>query len=212
MTNNPQERDSWIAKRRGKITASRIGLVTRRKRDGKPYAGYLDYLHEILTERLTEKAAEHFVSDAMQWGIDQEESAAQHYAFETGAEIAYSDFVDHPSGLETGASPDRLVGKEGLLEIKCPNTTTHVDFLLTGEIKEDYLWQMQWQMACTGRKWCDFMSFDPRLPVHLQSKIKRIDRDETMIKDAMDAVYEALKIVREKEEALLALKPEALAA
>jgi putative phage-type endonuclease len=205
MANNPQDRAAWVANRRGKITASRIGLVTRRKKDGQPYAGYDDYLMDLVVERLTNQSADHFVSDAMQWGLDTEEVAAQHYAFETGRDVAFSDFVDHPNGLETGASPDRLVGADGLLEIKCPTTKTHVDFLLHGEIKEDYLWQMQWQMACTGRRWCDFMSYDPRLPVHLQSKIIRVQRDEAMIKQAMDAVYDALLIVREKEQALRAL-------
>ena len=202
MANNPQDRAAWVAKRRGKITASRIGLVTRRKKDGKPYAGYDDYLMELVVERLTDQATDHFVNDAMQWGLETEEAAAQHYAFETGRKIAYSDFVDHPNMLETGASPDRLVAPDGLLEIKCPTTKTHVDFLLTGQIKEDYFWQMQWQMACTDRQWCDFMSYDPRLPVHLQSKIVRVARDDVAIKQASDAVYAALLIVRENEEAL----------
>lgn len=205
MANNPQDRASWVAKRRGKITASRVGLITRRKKDGKPYAGFDEYLMDLVIERLTDQATDHYVNEAMQWGLDQEEAAAQHYAFETGQKIQYSDFVDHPSGLETGASPDRLVGDDGLLEIKCPTTKTHVDFLLSGGIKEDYFWQMQWQMACTGRAWCDFMSYDPRLPVHLQSKIIRLPRDEAAIKQATDAVYDALCIVREKEEALRAL-------
>lgn len=205
MTSNPQERASWVAKRRGKITASRIGLVTRRKKDGKPYSGYDDYLMDLVVERLTEKATDHFVSDAMQWGINTEDAAAEHYAFEKGVDIAYSDFVEHPNGLETGASPDRLVGESGLLEIKCPTTKTHVDFLLSGKIKEDYQWQMQWQMACTERQWCDFMSYDPRLPIHLQSKIIRVPRNDLMIKQASDAVYDALLSIREKEEALRAL-------
>ena len=205
MTNNPQDRDSWIAKRRGKLTASRIGIVTRRKKDGKPYAGYAEYLMELVVERLTNQATEHFVSDAMQWGIDQEEAAAQHYAFECGVEVQFSDFIDHPTIPMSGASPDRLVGDEGLLEIKCPTTKVHVDFLLTGQINIDYQWQMLWQMICTGRRWCDFMSYDPRLPVHLQSKIVRVHLDGAMKVEAEMAVREALTIVDRDEAALRAL-------
>lgn len=212
MPNNPQENAAWIAKRRGKVTASRIGLVVKRKKDGKPYAGYDDYLMDLVAERLTDEAADHFVSPAMQWGIDQEDAAADFYAFERGAPVAFSDFVDHPVIGMSGASPDRLIGDDGLLEIKCPTTRTHFDFLLTGKIKDDYLWQMQWQMACTGRQWCDFMSYEPRLPIHLQSKIIRIPRDEAMIEEAEAAIIEALAIVGAKESELLAMMPEAQAA
>ena len=205
---NPQDKNSWGAKRRGKITASRIGLVTRRKKDGEPYAGYQDYLMDLVTERLTDKATEHFVSDAMQWGIDQEDAAAQFYAFERGANIDYSDFVDHEHIPMCGASPDRLVGTDGLLEIKCPNTRTHIDFLLSGQIATDYEWQMQWQMECTGRAWCDFMSYDPRLPIHLQSKIVRVYRDADRIENARQAVLEALAIIDDTEARLRELELE----
>lgn len=205
---NPQDKNSWVAKRRGKITASRIGLVTRRKKDGKPYAGYQDYLMDVVTERLTDKATEHFVSDAMQWGIDQEDAAAQFYAFERGANIDYSDFVDHEHIPMCGASPDRLVGTDGLLEIKCPNTRTHIDFLLSGEIPIDYQFQTQWQMECTGRAWCDFMSYDPRLPIHLQSKIVRVYRDADRIQEAREAVLEALAIIDDTEARLRELEME----
>ena len=205
MTNNPQDRDSWVAKRRGKVTASRIGIVTRRKKDGKPYAGYAEYLMELVVERIQNQATDHFVSDAMQWGIDHEDAAAQHYAFERGVEVQFSDFVDHPTIEMSGASPDRLVGEDGLLEIKCPTTKTHVDFLLTGEIDINYQWQMIWQMVCTGRHWCDFMSYDPRLPVHLQSKVIRFELDSSMKLDAEMAVREALTIVDRDEAALRAL-------
>lgn len=205
---NPQAKDSWIKKRSGKITASRIGLVTRRKKDGKPYAGYQDYLMDLVTERLTDRATEHFVSDAMQWGIEQEDAAAQFYAFERGVEVAYSDFVDHEHIPMCGASPDRLVGTDGLLEIKCPNTRTHIDFFLSGEIPIDYQFQAQWQMECTNREWCDFMSYDPRLPIHLQSKIVRVYRDADRIQEARKAVLEALAIIDDTEARLRELELE----
>ena len=202
MANNPQDRDAWVAKRRGHVTASRVGILTRRKKDGQPYAGYDDYLMEVVVERLTEKAAEHYVSDAMQWGLDQEEAAAQHYAFETGQTVAYSDFVAHPAIEWAGASPDRLVGADGLLEIKCPTSRTHIEFIRTEVIPEDYQWQMVWQMACTGRSWCDFMSYDPRLPVNLQARIKRFHLCPDMLSQAEAAVREALAKIAETEAAL----------
>lgn len=205
MSNNPQDRDSWVAKRRGKVTASRVGDVTRRTAKGTPYAEYDKYLTELVVERLTNKATDHFVSDAMQWGLDHEEAAAQHYAFERGLEVKFSDFVDHPTIEMSGASPDRLVGDDGLLEIKCPTTKTHIEFLLTGDIDIKYQWQMTWQMICTGRQWCDFMSYDPRLPVHLQCKVKRFALDPQNKIDAEMAVREALAVVDERVAALEAL-------
>lgn len=199
---NPQEHASWVAKRRGKITASRVGLITRRKKDGKPYAGYDDYLIDLVIERLTGVSADHYVNPAMQWGIENEDAAADFYAFETGASVAFSDFVDHPIIGMSGASPDRLVSDDGLLEIKCPTSRTHYEFWETGIIDPNYLWQMQWQMACTGRKWCDFMSYDPRFPVQTQSKIIRVERDDEMIAQAEKAVMEALAIVAVRESKL----------
>ncbi len=202
---NPQNDDAWLAKRRGHITASRIGLIARRKRNGEPYAGYDDYLMEVLTERLTGRTTERFVTAAMQWGIEQEAFAADLYQFETGIDLATSDYVVHPEISMSGASPDRLIGSDGLLEIKCPNTRTHVDFLLTGEIDENYIWQMVWQMECTGRAWCDFMSYDPRLPVHLQSKTVRVHRDAEKTEIARQAVTEALATIENLQAKLEAL-------
>lgn len=205
---NPQTNDAWIKKRVGKITASRVGDIARRTKQGKPYATWTDYVFEVLTERLTGMATEHFVSKAMQWGIDHEAAAVAHYAFETGHAALFSDFVDHPSIEMTGASPDRLIGEDGLLEVKCPTTANHVGFLLDGDIENlgaNYPWQVQWQLACTGREWCDFMSFDPRLPVHLQSKIVRVERHEETIEQAESAVREALSFIADKEQALAEL-------
>tara|TARA_R100001086_G_scaffold225289_1_gene143533 strand:+ start:2074 stop:2706 length:633 start_codon:yes stop_codon:yes gene_type:complete len=202
---NPQDRDAWIAKRRGKITASRIGDIARRMKSGKPYATWENYVYEVLTERITGQATDHFVSAPMQWGLDQEANAVAYYEFEQGLQCVYSDFVDHPTIEGSGASPDRLVGDDGLLEVKSPITRNHILFLLSGDIAElgaNYPWQIQWQMACTGRKWCDFMCFDPRLPVHLQAKIVRVDRDDEMIAEAEAAVKEALAYIAERERQL----------
>jgi putative phage-type endonuclease len=205
---NPQDRDAWIKKRSGKITASRIGDIARRTKSGQPYATWKNYVHEVLTERLTERAMDHYVSPAMEWGMQQEEAAVAYYEFEQGVECAYSDFVDHPTIEGSGASPDRLVGDDGLLEVKNLAPHNHVEFLINGVIdglgekSKGYPWQMQWQMACTGRKWCDFVSFDSSLPLHLQGKIVRVDRDDEMIAEAEAAVKEALAYIAERERQL----------
>lgn len=208
VATNPQDRDAWIKKRSGKITASRIGDIARRMKSGKPYATWETYVYEVLTERLTGQATEHFVSAPMQWGIEQEANAVAYYEFEKGVECAFSDFVEHPTLEMSGASPDRLVGKDGLLEVKCPITRNHISFLLDGSIEglgDNYPWQIQWQLDCTGRDWCDFMCFDPRLPVHLQAKIVRVERDDEMIREARAAVSEALAHIAELEKKLGAI-------
>jgi hypothetical protein len=98
-----------------------------------------------------------------------------------GADVEQVGFIDHPSIAMSGASPDGLVGDAGMLEIKCPNTSTHIETLLGGSIPQKYVYQMQWQMACAEREWCDFMSFDPRLPGRMQSHITRVHRDDKTI-------------------------------
>ncbi len=208
---NPQDRDAWIAKRRGKITASRIGDIARRTKQGKRYACWDVYVHEVLTERLTERAMDHYVSPAMEWGMQQEEAAVAYYEFERGVECAYSDFGDHPTIEGSGASPDRLVGDDGLLEVKNLAPHNHVEFLINGVIdglgekSKGYPWQMQWQMACFKREWCDFVSFDSSLPLHLQGKIVRVERNNAMIEEAEEAVKEALAHIAELEKKLGAI-------
>jgi hypothetical protein len=119
---------------------------------------------ELLIERLTGRAADGFVSAAMQWGKDTEEDARHAYEFWKGVTVETVGFVPHPTIAMAGCSPDGLVGGNRLVEFKCPNTATHIDYLLTGQISKAYQLQMDWQMICTGREGCDFVSFDPRLP------------------------------------------------
>jgi exodeoxyribonuclease (lambda-induced) len=200
MVDNPQEAAAWVAKRVGKVTASSLHKIARRKKDGNPYASYEDYRAEIALERLTGRAADHFVTPAMEVGTAREPEAALAYAMETGAELAFSDFVPHPTIEAMGASPDRLVGSEGLVEIKCPQPKAHFDFLMTGAIKPEYYWQCQAQMACTGRKWDDLFYYNPDFPPHLQTKRIRIERNDDDIRNA-----ESLVIIFDQEcEAMLA--------
>lgn len=175
-----QGSDEWHAQRRGKVTASKVADVIKRTKSGYS-TSRKNYAAQLLCERLTGKTAESFTNAAMQWGVEKEPEARTAYEFMRDATVELVSFVDHPSIAMSGASPDGLVGEDGLVEIKCPNTATHLDALMSGEIDPDYITQMQWQMACTGRKWCDFVSFDPRLPPHLQLFIKRIDRDQKLI-------------------------------
>ncbi len=176
----PQGGDAWHAQRRGKVTASRVADVIKKTKSGYS-TSRKNYAAQLLCERLTGKTAEGFSSAAMQWGIDKEPEARVAYEFMKNATVDLVSFVDHPSIAMSGASPDGLVGADGLVEIKCCNTATHLETLLSGDIDPDYITQIQWQLACTQRKWCDYVGFDPRLPAHLQLFIKRVERDQRTI-------------------------------
>jgi putative phage-type endonuclease len=172
----------WFAARLGKVTASRVADVIAKTKTGYA-ASRANYAAELLIERLTGAAADSYCSPAMQWGKDNEALARAAYEMQQGVTVYETSLVDHPEIPMSGASPDGLVGDVGLVEIKCPNTATHLDTLLSETIPARYLTQMQWQMACTGRAWCDFASFDPRLPPHLCLYIRRVHRDEAAIMD-----------------------------
>jgi putative phage-type endonuclease len=170
----------WFEMRCGKVTASRMADVTAKTKTGYG-AGRKNYMAELLVERLTGKTAESYTNTAMQWGIDTEPQARAAYCFLYDAEVEQIAFADHPTIELSGASPDGLVGDKGLIEIKCPNTATHIDYLLTNKVPDKYVKQMQWQMACLKREWCDFVSFDPRLPEKLQILRLRFERDDDLI-------------------------------
>lgn len=172
-----QRSEEWFAARCGKVTASKISDVMMKKTT----AGYRNYKALLMCERLTGNVAESFSNAAMQWGTDTEPQARAAYEFYSGSDVVEVGFVTHPIFENTGASPDGLVGDEGMVEIKCPNTATHLDTLLGGKIPSKYFDQMQWQMECAGRQWCDFVSFDPRLPEAMQLFVRRVDRDEARL-------------------------------
>lgn len=175
-----QGSDEWKQLRLGKVTASRVADVIAKTKSGWG-ASRFNYAAELIAERLTGVNAEGFTNAAMQWGTDQEPSARMAYEFMQDVTVEQIAFVAHPSISDAGASPDGLVGESGLVEIKCPNTATHIDTLIKQEIPAKYITQMMWQMACTGRKWCDFVSYDPRLPESMQLFVKRIERDDKLI-------------------------------
>ena len=195
----------WHQARLGKVTASRISDVAAKIKTGWG-ASRAKYMGELIAESLTHEPTPSFSNAAMQHGTDTEPQAAAAYAFYTDAELELVGFVDHPKIDQAGCSPDRLIGKDGLVEIKCPQTSTHIDTLLSGSIPKKYIDQMQWQMACTKRKWCDFVSFDPRMPPETQLFIQRVERDKERITELEGMVVEFLTEMNEKIDRLTKLE------
>lgn len=187
-----QGTDEWRADKIGKVGASRVADIIARTKTGYS-ASRANYMAELIAERLTGVPAERYTNKAMEWGVETEAEARIAYEFMAGLPVEQVGFIPHPRIANAGASPDGLVGQDGLVEIKCPNTATHLDALLGGSVAEKYVTQMQWQMACTGRAWCDFVSFDPRLPERLRTKIKRVQRDAATIRELEKAVAEFLE-------------------
>lgn len=175
----------WLAARAGKVTASRINDVMA----AKSTAAYRDYRAQIVAEILTGQPQESgFTNAAMQWGTEQEKFARAEYEMFCAWTVDEVGLVIHPTIEQGAASPDGLVS-DGLVEIKCPKTATHLQTLVDKKQPRQYENQMLWQMACTGRQWCDFVSYDPRLPEDLQLFVHRFDRDQERI----DAIEEAVK-------------------
>jgi putative phage-type endonuclease len=191
----------WHAIRLGKVTASRVADVIAKTKSG-PAASRKNYLTELVLERLTGERTEGFTNAAMQWGIDTEPQARLAYEFHRNVDVAQVGFVPHPSIADAGASPDGLVRDDGLVEIKCPMPATHMETLDTGAVPAKYVTQMQWQMACTGREFCDFVSFDPRFPAHMQFFCERVKRDDLLIKTLEAEVTDFLRELRDTVDRL----------
>jgi len=172
----------WHQVRLGKVTASRVADLIAKTKTGYS-SSRANYAAELICERLTGECQPFYMNAAMQWGTDKEPEARAAYAFRHDADVTQVAFVDHPTIPMTGASPDGLVGDDGMVEIKCPLTATHLETLASGKPAGKYITQMQWQMSCTGRKWCDFVSYDPRLPEALRLFVTRIERDDAVIAD-----------------------------
>jgi putative phage-type endonuclease len=175
-----QRSPEWYAARLGKVTASRVADVVAKTKTGYS-TSRANYMAQLICERLTGTQGESFSSAAMQWGTDTEPMAREAYEGALGEFVIETGFVPHQTITMAGASPDGLVGADGLVEIKCPITATHIETLLGQSPPGKYVTQMQWQMACTGRKWCDFVSFDPRMPDGMKIFIKRVERDDENI-------------------------------
>ena len=193
----PQRTTEWHTARLGKVTASRVADVIAKTAKGYG-ASRANLMADLIVERLTGQPASTFTNAHMEWGTEQEPHARAAYSARTGELVEEVGFIDHPRIANSGASPDGFVGDEGLVEFKCPATATHLDTLLAGEVPSKHIPQLQWQMACTGRKWCDFASYDPRLPEHLRMFVKRVERDDAYIKMLETEVTKFLAELEEK--------------
>jgi putative phage-type endonuclease len=185
-----QRTEEWFAARCGKVTASRVADIIAKTKTG--YSTSRDnYLAQLVCERMTGKPAESYSNSAMQWGTDTEPFARAAYEARMDLLVTEVGFINHPWIAMSGASPDGLAN-EGLVEIKCPNTATHIDTLLSRTVPAKYITQMMWQMCCADRPWCDFVSFDPRLPEKHQLFIKRINYDPEMVNLLENSVIQFL--------------------
>lgn len=175
-----QNSPEWMAARCGSLGASSIADMVAKTRTGWG-ASRFNLAARIVCERLTGSPQEPYSNAAMQWGHDTEPKARKMYEFMRDVEVKQVGLVLHQAIDKSHASPDGLVGNDGILEIKCPTTATHIETLLSDDVEGKYVKQMQWQMACTEKGWCDFVSFDPRLPAEMQLFVKRVHRDDAMI-------------------------------
>lgn len=207
MGNPLQQTYEWFEARCGCLTASRATAVINRRKDGKPLAGYADMVNTLIQERVTGEIVSLYTTPAMQWGIDHEDEARARYEEESGNVVQLAGFVLHPEIDFFGASPDGLVGEEGLVEIKCPNTGTHLDRWLAGVVPEEYKPQMMVQLLCTGRKWVDFVDYDPRCATCLpgtEYMCVRYEPTAEELKTAQARCVEFLASVQTKWDAYLA--------
>jgi len=189
-----QRTDDWHAARLGHLTASKLNDAFDLLKNGLEGAKRQQYRLELVAERLTGLPTEFFENNAMKWGTASEPFARSAYEAETGNIVQEVGFIKHPTLDWSGASPDGLVN-DGLLEIKCPTTTTHIKTLISGEIPDQYKPQMMWQMLCTGRHWCDFVSFDSRMPEELQLFIKRFTPTNEELQTCQQKAIEFLSTV-----------------
>jgi putative phage-type endonuclease len=200
-----QKSPEWFAARLGKVTASRVADVIAKTKSG--YSASRDnYMAQLICERLTGQKGESFTNSAMQWGVDNEPLAVSCYENAKDCLTETVGFVNHPKIAMAGASPDALVGLFGILEVKCPQTNTMVETLLSDKVPSKYIPQIQWQLRCCERQWCDFVSFDPRLPQELQLFVKRVEFDASYVAMLEEEVNLFLKELDDKVTKLTNLK------
>ena len=197
-----QGTDAWLQLRLGKVTASRVADIIAKTKTGVS-ASRGNYLIELALQRVTGNIEPMYTNDAMAWGTATEPQARVDYEVKTGNFVDQIAFVEHPTIEWFGCSPDGLVGNDGLIEIKCPNSATHWATIKDKKPPNKYVIQMQTQMACTNRQWCDFVSFDPRMPERSQLFICRVERDQTMI-DEIE--IEVMKFLSEVESEVNLMK------
>lgn len=200
-----QGSEEWLKARAGSLGASSLADAIARTKTGWG-ASRANLMARLVAERITGDPQETYINGAMQRGTEMEPRARAAYAFAQGIEVVEIGITPHPVIEHAHASPDGLVGHDGLVEIKCPNTSTHIETLLSGKIPDRYMIQMQWQMACAGRQWCDFVSFDDRMPAGLELFVKRVDRDDQRIAELEAMAAEFLDEVAQTVNKLLAIR------
>ena len=205
--NEEQGTEIWFANRLGKVTASRLADVLAKTKTGYS-ASRTNYMTQLVLERITQTRAESYSNAAMQWGTDQEPFARAAYEAHTGQMVEEVGFMPHPDIEASGASPDGLVGDCGMVEIKCPSSSTVLEVWLThsqggNPVDAKYYAQMQWQMRCADRQWCDYVVFDPRMPAKAQLFIYRVERNADWLKTTED---EIVKFLAELDAKVVALK------
>jgi putative phage-type endonuclease len=205
MSDVEQGTPEWFAQRCGKATASRISDIVAKTKSGYS-TSRANYMAQLVVERMTNQVAESYTNAAMEWGTTNEPFARAAYESKTGVLVDEVGAIDHPTIPMSAASPDGLVGSDMCLEIKCPGTSQHISTLLGEEIAKKYYDQMQWQMVCANRSWCDFVSYDPRMPEGLQLFIKRIVRDDKYIGELEGEVIQFLAEVDDKVNKLNQLR------
>jgi putative phage-type endonuclease len=196
-----QRSPEWFTARCGSLGASQLADALAKTKSGWG-ASRANLRAKLVVERLTGQQEEGFSSAAMIWGVEKEEEARIAYSFLTGRNVVEVGLYKHPTIIGSHASPDGLVDEDGCIEIKCPNSATHIETLKSNLIAHKYLLQMQWQMRCADRQWCDFVSFDPRMPDHLMLYIQRVQRDDDMLAILESEVRAFLEEVDEDVKAL----------
>jgi putative phage-type endonuclease len=206
MTEQVEQRtEEWFKARLGKVTASRVADVIAKTKTG--YSASRDnYMAQLICERLTGQQGESFTNSAMQWGVDNEALAISCYENATNVLVETVGFVNHPTIEMAGASPDGLVSLFGAIECKCPQSSTHIDTLLADKVPSKYIPQIQWQLRCCERQWCDFVSFDPRLPQDLQLFVKRVEFDAPYVAMLEEEIIKFLAELDDKVNKLTNLK------
>lgn len=191
----PQDSPSWVAARRGFLTASRLKDALDRLKSGQPSEACRKYMFDLVAERLTGNATAHYVTPAMEWGVEQEPCAIEAYEAQTGRIASAAGFFEHPTIEFFGATPDRLVDDDGLLEAKCPTSQTYLRWVMAGVVPAEHRLQMLAQLACTRRQWVDFIAFDPRMPPGRQVFVRRLVPEAGEVEAVEEAAREFLEEV-----------------
>jgi putative phage-type endonuclease len=200
-----QRSPEWFAARLGKVTASKVGDVIAKTKTGYS-ASRENYMAQLICERMTGQKQDSYSNAAMEWGTETEPLARAAYEAFKDVLVDEIGIIDHPFLPMCAASPDGLVSFDGMVEIKCPNTATHFETLLSGKMPSKYIPQVQWQMDCANRLWVDFVSFDPRAPEGLQLFVTRIERDDKYILKLEAEVNKFLEELESRIEKLNQLK------